>query len=142
MKFGWVNPEKKEIAMIEADSLLAALKIAGLDPFAVDHGTIHNPNYRVGIVVYEHGLDSDLEDGYWTTGFQLYNGSAILYAYNAEGETVDISKEMLPSIWHLGSPENVERAIRDGKVIRPQSAMIVDSKKDVFWEWRAPVKDG
>ena len=142
MKFGWVNPEAKDIKIIDAKTIQDALRIAGLDPFAVDHGTIHNSNYRVGIVVYEHGLDSDLEDGYWTTSFQLYNGNAILYGYDAQGETVDIIRESLPEIRHLGSPENVEKAIREGIVIRPISAMIVDGKKEVFWEWRAPVKDG
>lgn len=136
MKFATISPDTSTIEIADYPDLQAAEIAAGLTPHAVDHGTVGRPVVGRGgvcIVVDERGLLG--EPHYFSIHGSLYNGAAVLYAYDAAGETVDIEPYQIPlALWH-GSVENVEKAISDGSVIRPQ-ATVADK---VIWSWTGAI---
>jgi hypothetical protein len=123
------------VEFVEATSPDDAKKIAGLDPLKTDHGVVWR-DYRVGgiaIVVYEFGLFIPRDQQrYFAIRDQLYAGAAILYGFDAAGETVDLRE--LPAVYFFGSAEEVERAIVGRQINRP----ILAVNNEVLWRWPEP----
>jgi hypothetical protein len=115
-----------------------AVRAVGLEPNQLDHGTIGRARsgQGFGIWVYELGLRQPKVDKYFALGRQLFNGSAVIYAFDAEGETSNVTKPFAEHLqshhisWY-DSIEVIEHAIGLGLIDRPQSAI----NGEVFWEW-------
>ena len=122
MKYFLVDAEKQNVRVIECEDLDAAKQIAGLDPIGVDHGTIAE---GWGIVVYEFGLCEPMQY-YFATGTshaQLFAGNGVIYQYDTEGETVDVDTATVFLIQFFKGIEEVEKAISEGRVHRPYTAI-------------------
>jgi hypothetical protein len=129
MKFVIVDPWKHEVRRVNARDANEAEVMAGLQPGQVDFGEAA-PN--VGIIVFEFGLlEPPAEQRYFTVGSWggLYAGAAVLYAFDDDGETVDLDEP--PPVRFLDTREEVEAAIAAGTVRRPYTSV----NGVVLWEW-------
>jgi hypothetical protein len=132
MKYCIVDPVAFTVKTVECGTAHQAYKMAGLDPMRVDHGTVFvaDDGSGIAIVVFEFGLFVPPEEGhYFSIGERLYVGGAVLYAYDGQGETIDIPQ--VPPVMFYKSHAEVERAIHRGEIIRP--VMAVNNK--VIWQW-------
>lgn len=138
MKFGIIRPRGKEFAVADAPSVQDACRQAGLDPSDVDHGTVAR---GVGIVVAGFGLYEPPEkQSYFGLAGRLYAGPAVIYRYNARGDTIPFDLQPIdfePHILWLPTAADVERAIGERKVERPIGAV----NGEVFWRWPEPRPD-
>jgi hypothetical protein len=135
MKFGLVNAVRRQFLVAVCDDLNAAKKLVGLDPLGVDHGVVmRNEDGGIALVVAEFGLFEPVDkQHFFSIGTHLYAGSAVLYAFDASGETIDFPSIRLPIRFFLNHRE-VDAAIADGEIVRPQMAM----NDVVFWRWPEP----
>lgn len=132
-----IDPTTKSIHNYACNDWRDAARAVGLDPTAVDHGTVAcDALGGYGILVYEWGLKTPLVDSYFALNRQLFNGPAVIYAFDAEGETIDCPPSAAEHIrqthlmW-LDSREKAEGAIVSGFIDRPQSSI----NDQVFWQW-------
>jgi hypothetical protein len=87
MKFVILNPDAKSMRVIDVADMQAAKRQAHLDK--VDFGSIsHDPG--IGIVVYEFGLCEPGKHKYFALNKQLYAGAAVLFGFDAAGDTIDV----------------------------------------------------
>lgn len=136
-----IDPLARSVHNLEAPDWRDAARAIGLDPSAVDHGTVARSSrgHGFGIWVYEWGLKAPLIDRYFSLNRQLFNGPAVLYAFDAQGETVDCPQPMADHIrrehlaWYDSAAE-AERAIMADLIDRPESSI----NGEVFWRWEAP----
>lgn len=140
--FAIIDPKTQTIRNFEAKDYFAAVEAAGLTVGKLDFGSVAvwNDSSSLSILVYEFSLlDSTYPDQYFVLENQLYNGPAVLFKSDSEGKTTDLpiglaehfaSEECTHFRW-LGTIENVEKAITDKIVRRPQSAV----NGTVVWEW-------
>jgi hypothetical protein len=134
MKYGRIMPETKTFDIIEADDFQEAKRMCGLDPNQVDHGLVwRGPEGGVSIVVYEYGLFEPARTDYFVLERHLYVGSALLYQHDRGGETVDYDGPTAGVRW-LNSPAEVEQAIKDDLVVRPENWL----NDKLVWSWPNP----
>jgi hypothetical protein len=69
---------------------------------------------------------------YFSIYGHLFAGNAVLYAFTAAGETIDVKQ--LPSVMFYRDMAEVERAIGADAVKRPQMAY----NDTVYWRWPDP----
>jgi hypothetical protein len=112
-----------------------AVEHAGLETLHVDHGTVaHDADSGgIAIIVFETGLYSDPAIiPYFTIGGRLYAGNAVLYGYDAAGETIDLSS--IPPIKFYSNKQEIETDIDAGLVTRP----MISIGNHVVWRWPDP----
>jgi len=136
MKYGKIDATAHTLTIIEAATADDAKHICGLKPMEIDIGTVHH-EYGVGgcaIMVAEFGLFvPPINQHFFAIGNRVYAGNALLYAYNAEGYTIDFDDPNLEITWFADGRE-VEDAILAGKIIRPT----VTRDGVPVWEWPDP----
>jgi hypothetical protein len=123
------------VAFVEAANLDEAKRAVGLDPRQVDHGVVWRDlrSGGVSIVVYEFGLFVNQDrQRYFAINNQLFAGTAVLYGFDAAGETVDLRE--LPPVYFFGNAGEVERAIARRQINRPVLAV----NDEVLWRWPEP----
>jgi hypothetical protein len=133
MRFILIDPKKKIVDFIEGKELTAVYAQAGLKIGEVDHGTIfvNDEGSGIAIVVYELGLfKPPQESSYFALFENLYEGGAILYAFDEHGETIDIP-DTKPPVLFFRDGDAVERAILSGEIRRPRTAV----NGETIWEW-------
>ncbi len=139
-RFAIVRPRAKKIDPLICTDYKSAVIVAGLEVGALDFGTVtrlHNGG-SLSIIVYEYGLMRGDSGAYFSLCKNLYNGNAVLFQTDLEGETVDISQATIGH-WNLGCPElnwlgtvpEVEKAIAAGLCFRPQNSI----NGQVIWSW-------
>lgn len=134
MQFEIIKPKTHETLAVQCEELRDALVQAGLDPSAVDHGSVTR---SMGIVVYEFGLfQPTAETSYFSLGGRLYAGNAVLYGVNEMGETVDLKTLAIP--YWLDTEADVEAAIKAGLCPRP----VMSINGDQYWNWPQPAPKG
>ncbi len=133
MKFVIVDVENQSATLREFEDLEGAKKEAGLKRHQVDHGCLWlDPDRSRGmsVVVYEFGLMEPDEQQHFSINGQLYAGNAVLYSH-VMGETVDVEAEDIPTITFIGGRAEVEEAIANNEVSRPD----MRANGEVVWEW-------
>jgi|SRR5579863_234555 len=141
--FALIDPKARSIDLEDFPSYDLALDKVGLKAGSVDFGTVAQwkDGRNLSIIVYEWSLmDSDPE-AYFACNGRLYNGPAVMYMSDAEGETIDFSPALAEHfkadcshfLW-LSSVEAAEKAIMENKVIRPQTAI----NGVPTWQWNKP----
>ena len=125
-----INATTEQVSYVNVEDLRDAEVLAGLDPMGVDHGTIE---HGLGIVLYEFGLLEPMEH-YFILNRQLYAGNAVVYAYNGQGETIDVPPHRIAklNIQFFHSIAAVEEALDAGKGNRPYTAI----NSEVLAVWR------
>lgn len=135
MRFIVIDPARCEVKMIEKKNLDDALRATGLRLSKVDFATLFvgDDGWGLEIVVYETGLrESPSKHRFFSLGECLFAGSAIIFAFNAKGDTVtlpDIIRN--PPVTFYRSYREVEAAIQRGELQRPQ----ITANGKVVWEW-------
>ena len=130
IRFGIIKAEQKKLTAHKFETYQEALEYAGLKSGSVDSGSLGRYH---GIFVYEFGLFKPVaESHYYSINGHLYEGNAVLYQTDEEGETVDL--ETVPKITYYDHVAQVEAAIAKGDVARPY--MAVNGK--VIWQWPDP----
>jgi len=123
---------QRQIRLVDLDSFESALEAAGLKPGEIDFGTLARrvDGSGTSIVVYQFGLFAPPEEGrYFSIGKQLFEGNAVLFAFNGEGETVDLDQP--PPVMFYPSAKEVEHAIKRKKIARPETRV----NDTVTWRW-------
>lgn len=144
-RFAIINPKEKSVTALEAKDYQTAVAAAGLRLGELDFGTVDyfKDGSSLSIIVYEYGLLEGDESNYFAFNQRLYNGNAVLFAADEEGETTDLSTNLIQHL-NIGCPMllwfnnifEVEDAIAKNKVIRPQSSI----NGTVFWSWNQTEK--
>lgn len=138
--FCLINPDLQTIELKSFVDYKDALEAAGLKNGSIDFETVgaYHAN-TLQIIVFDLGLMNPIQNTYFRLGRQLFNGNAVLFAANMEGDTVDFP-EIVASHWHvcpefewLASIEACEEAIKSGRLDRPQSSI----NGQVFWSWNS-----
>jgi hypothetical protein len=129
--FWIIEPSDKVIREFRADDYKQAMAEAGLKQGQIDFGTLTT---NLSIIVYDYGLLEGKEN-FFSIAKQLYQGNAVIYNCNDEGETIDVNRLMLPNLlqfwdWYK-TVDDVEKGIAEDRVRRPSAA--VNGK--VVWEW-------
>src|SRR5262252_9939743 len=115
MRYVVIDPEKQTTRAIEASGFDVALDVARLGSVGRDHA-VAAPG--IAIVVFEFGLYmSPTEQHYFALGRRLYAGTALLYAFDEGGNTVDLTRNPVPRFFK--SPAEIEAAISSGEIERP-----------------------
>jgi hypothetical protein len=131
MRFLHIDPAAKTVTPVEAEGPHEA--VPKLTKLNVDHGVVHQNRERgIGIIVYEYGL-CEGEGPYFELMGVLYSGDAVLYGFDAPGDTIDMRPDedsLITPLW-LADKGEVELAIVAGLVARPQSSV----NGAVIWEW-------
>ena len=93
MRFITVDPKREQMMVVDFPELSDAMEIVGLRQGMIDHAVVYcNPltGIGLGIVVYEFGL-FERDQHYFLIGDgRLYAGCAVLYAFDAKGNTIDM----------------------------------------------------
>ena len=121
MKFFAIKPATCVIETIEASDPHQAQKMIGLD--RVDHGVIalFTDGGGASIIVDEFSLYVPVDEQRWFSIFhQLFGGNALLYGFDAAGETCEF--DLPPPIVFYPNAHEVEAAIRRGQIDRPKVA--------------------
>lgn len=138
-----IRPTTKTVEFKKFPNYKAAIGFAGLNPGEVDFGTLARGSYYdLTIIVYEFGLMKPHEpDSYFAINKNLFNGTAVVYASDPEGEIMDIplvltkiengQSHLAAHITWLGTVDEVEKVIQSGRIIRPQSSI----NGEILWEW-------
>jgi len=132
MKFGIIDPRSARAEIIDAPDWYTAGKEVGIVAGQTDHGLIvRDKSGGLGYFVYEFGMFVP-DQRYCSIGRILIAGSAVLYEFDGEGESMDLGE--MPPVVFYGNDEQVENAIAAGHVERPQ----VKINDVVFWTWPDP----
>lgn len=141
--FAIIEPKLRRIQTGDFPDYKAAVVDAGLSLGELDFDTIARwkDGRTLSIIVYEYGLikGKSNPEGYFSFDGRLFNGNAVIFMADEEGETIDLNPNLAKHLesncthfkWFANSTE-VEAAIIDGQVHRPQSAV----NDEVFWEWK------
>lgn len=141
-RFAIINPKEKSVTALEAKDYKTAVAAAGLRLGELDFGTVtqFKDGSSLSIIVYEYGLLEGNESDYFALNGRLYNGNAVLFAANEEGETIDLSiqhlNKGLTTLLRFKNISEIEDAIAKNKVIRPQSSF----NGMVYWSWNQTEK--
>jgi hypothetical protein len=136
MFFGIIDPSKKRRRVIRCSDIIDAQRRAEIGS-GVDHGVVtRGAKGGVGIVVSEFGLFEPKEtQGYFAIGQRLYAGIAVLYGFDAYGETTDL--DGLPDVRWFDDAADVERSITMKLIMRPSMA----ANGQLIWQWPEPKPD-
>jgi hypothetical protein len=140
MRYGSIDARSKRVTMIECDDVKEAKRACGLGN--IEFGTlVHMPNVGgIQIAVAKFGLFEPAgEQCYFALGTRLYAGNALLFAIDGRGETIDLSRgelELVP-VRYFESAHEVEGAIRDGEIERPEMCI----NGELYWQWPWPRPD-
>lgn len=133
-----VNTNARTIELKDFADYRDALKAIGLESGMVDFGSLGAfHDLTIHIMVYEYGLIRPIQTTYFRVAKQLFNGNAIIFASNPEGETVNFPSNIAehwkscPEFEWLNSSEEAEEAITSGRATRPQQT--INGK--IFWQW-------
>ena len=128
MQFMIVDPRKRTVEAFDGE-LDGAKVAAGLDPHAVDHGTIAP---GLAVVVYEYSLYvPPHKQAYCGVNGTLVAGPAVFYRYDQHGETVDLWKSEFPDVRFYLGINDVEAAFERGEIARPFTAV----NDNVIWQF-------
>jgi len=133
MKFCIVDPSAARVEIVEANDLAAAYPLVGLKRGEVDFGTVYRDEegWGISITVFQFGLFKKVEEAkYFSIGNQLYVDGAVLFMFNAEGDTVNWRGRPPPVMFYRDHHE-VEAAIQAGRIRRPVTAI----NDEVLWRW-------
>ena len=137
MKYIIVDAIKKECRVEEHEEFHDAVRAAGLDPNATDHGSLRAN--KAGIVVYEYGMFEPKEtQHYFQLAVRLYAGNALVYGVDEIGETTDAPEHLIAFIRFFDDWQAVEDSINRGKVYRPQ----ITVNGSVSWHWPEAAPQG
>ena len=133
MKFAIVQPAETKWEVVEAANLTDIYaNIGGLD--LPDHNVIAPPGCLpsgkgLAIVVNDFSLHVPPRlQRYFVIGRTLFGGNAVLYAFNEQGDSVDIDE--VPVIIFM-SLAGVEDAIAQNQIDRPE----VRVNGQLTWQW-------
>ena len=140
--FAIIEPKLHRIRTGDFTDYKAAVVDAGLKIDELDFGTVAQwrDGRTLSIIVYEYGLMKPDSEAYFGFNGQLYNGNAVLFQANAEGETISLDPNLTKHFetdcthfkWYADSAA-VEVGITNREVARPQSSV----NGEVVWEWKA-----
>jgi hypothetical protein len=134
MKFGIIDAVNKTAALEDLPDMEGAIRRAGLTLGHVDFGMLTE---HVHVVVDEFGLYVPVgEQNYFSVGLHLCAGSAVIFAVDRRGATVDL--QMLPPIMWYKNATVVEQAIERNEIARP----VIAFNDEVLWQWPPPPKIG
>ena len=137
MKYIIVDAIKKECRIEDHEEFHDAVRAAGLDPSATDHGSFRAN--KAGVVVYEYGLFEPKEtQHYFQIAVRLYAGNALIYGVDEMGETIDAPEHLIAFIRFFDNWQAVEESISRGKVYRPQ----ITYDDEIIWMWPDPAPKG
>lgn len=152
MKFITIEADKQKLDLLDVPQTnpYEATSLIGLPSMRTDTGHLQfEDRTRVlrpfCIIVYEYGLVEKHHRFFFALGRNLYQGNALLYRYDDEGETKTCTEEDLELIrphlrWLIGR-DWVEAAILNGQVSRPEQSVTTLNKdgsvaqKTVTWRW-------
>jgi hypothetical protein len=130
-KYLFIFPSHQQIEIETFPSIQEAKQHANLDQ--VDFGTL---SQNLSIVVYEYGLMRGKPNEYFALGQSLFNGNAIIFQTDEEGENADINQNSIDIIQRnlkfYCDPQSAEIDILLGNIIRPESSI----NGQVFWSWK------
>jgi hypothetical protein len=132
MNFVTIIPERQAIEEIACGDIIDAYEVVGLEPSQIDIGIVRRlgDGFAVNIVVAGQGLLKPPEEGrYFSIDRQLYEGRAVIFLSDIEGETV--SCRIKPPVTFYRSHVEVEAAIQRKEIDRPYLAV----GKEVCWQW-------
>jgi hypothetical protein len=133
-RFVVVNPHKRTVEGVDFDSIIKAQAHAGLGN--VDHGVLAR---GLGYCVDEHGMFKPVsEQKYFGLFGHLIAGSAVFYAFDEAGETIDLRRSEFPDVRFYLGVNDIEAAIHREEVQRP--FMAVNGVR--LWEWPQPAPGG
>lgn len=134
MKYVVIDPKARTIKSVDVVHINDAVEGAGLQPGAVDYGSLAN---GLGYVVYEFGhFVPCAEQHYFSIGRTLVSGTAVLYHYDEAGNTLDLLRCEVPDVrFYLGA-NDVEAHIQAGEIERPYMGV----NGVVHWQWPQPRK--
>jgi hypothetical protein len=135
MHYGLINAAERTAVLHDADRIQDCYSLIGLDALQLDHGVVvRRPDSSgIGIFVYEYGLMQDpAQTNYFSIGRGLYAGNAVIYAFDANGESVEL--KIMPPIMFYRSFKEVEQAIQRGEINRPFTAV----NEAITWAWNYP----
>ena len=145
--FAIIRPRLKTIEIADCTDYKVAVERAGLKIGELDFGTVVplRNGGAISIIVFEFGLMKDKGDpeGYFALNKSLYNGNAVLFTSDIEGETVDFYRplanfdangqpHLASHIDWLGNAQEVEEQIALGALHRPQTVI----NGEVIWSWK------
>ena len=130
-KFILIDAAARTANIEDHRNLAMAEAAVGLDPKAVDHGTLRR---GLGYTVFEFSLFVPAEtQHYFAIGSILFAGNCVIYAYDQSGETIDVEKIDFPLHFFLHM-QDVQNAIDDSMISRPE--IRVNGK--LHWRWPDP----
>jgi hypothetical protein len=134
MRFVLIDAEHRTVRLVEAETPQHVYELVGLDALHVDHGVVARSNelgLGVAIVVFEHGLFMPpAATFYFSISRQMYAGNAVLYAFDAAGQTISMPATP-PPVTFYRSHREVEAAIARGEIDRPQTTF----NGAPIWAW-------
>ncbi len=137
MKFAIIDPAARTVTRVDAKDVTEVYAMVGLNAREVDHGVLTKTanGGAVGYVVYEFGFFLPAaEQHFYHLAGRLIAGASVLYAFDETGVTVDLADDVpIDPVW-FESPAEVEVAIREGAIVRPQIAL----NGVVIWSWPSP----
>ena len=128
-RFVIIEPAAHLLRTIDLGPFDHAVVNAGLNVDETDHGMIDR---HTGVVVDQYGLlDPPERQDYFVINGHLYAGNAVIYGVDDEGSTVDVADadRLRPEFLH--GRDEVERAISDGAVTRPELRV----NGELIWKW-------
>jgi hypothetical protein len=132
MRFVTIDATEMRVELVSARGTQECYKLVGLDPKKVDHGTA-----ATGVAIVVHGLglwENPETTKYFSIGSKLFAGNAVLYGYDAEGETINLNEK--PPVIFYRSHYEVEAAIQRGEIERP--CMLING--ETIWQWPDKVR--
>ena len=138
MKFALIDPKRKLIKTLDLPTADVAKQLAGLKLGETDDAAIKLANLTPGIsiIVAEFGLYVPADQqSYFAIAGRLYAGSAVLYAFDRGGNTIDLLDTV--TVQWLPTAEHVEAAIAADIIERPHLSF----NGKTYWTWPDPRPD-
>lgn len=126
-----IQPKERKLEVKDLSSIDKAKEFLNLD--GVDFGSL---TQNIGIIVYEFGLMRGKPDEYFRISTQLFNGNAIIFQTDDQGETISIIPPYVGAvskyIAFYNNPQEMEKDILLGNVLRPQTSI----NGEILWQWK------
>jgi len=132
MKFFIVAPPIRA-EIVNADEWQDAARSIGLKSGQTEHGLVARfpTGGGIGLFCYEYALRiAPDKQRYFSIGRMLIGGAAVLYQFDAMGETVDFTETPPPVLFYTDAHQ-VEESIRVGAINRPMVAI----NNQILWKW-------
>jgi len=127
-RYASIEPDAHLLRIVDK-SIFDAVVDAGLNDDGTDHSMVDK---HTGIVFnqYDMYVPPEQQD-YFAINGRLYAGNALIYGVDDRGNTVDIVETDRLTPIFLHGREEVERAIQDGLIARPQLRV----NGELIWKW-------